>query len=438
MAGAPTPQLLLEAIAADAGAGFINAPMPEAPTGTLAASIQGGFPPLVMTDVNAGGKPPLGQDINGFLFLITSHTLWVECGQLYPFNATLAAQIGGYLAGTILGMADGTGMWLNISTGNTTNPDAGGAGWVPMACYGRAAVTGLTGGTVALTAAQAKFGVIVLTGALTSNLTIQFPATIQEWLVINGTTGAFTTTLKTAAGGSVGVAISQGGFSAPLGIYSIGDGNIYPTVAPLSIPISQNADALTIAERTNTGNLLAQYFITTAVVENLTAAVVYTDTGNGQMRRNTLTNFEGQMLLSGLSGQVTNGQVPFSVVSQWATALFASAALTGTPTAPTAAAGTRSTQIASTAFANPVVTTAGSGICITFANNYKLQFGSVNPAGGTALFTFPVPFTAVPVVVPGQMSGGATQAWVVSGSLNVNNVQIANSGGSSFVIAVGI
>src|SRR5271168_59047 len=100
-------------------------------------------------------------------------------------------------------------MWLCTVNGNTTNPDTGGAGWVPLAAYGKTTVSGLTGGTVALSAAQAKYGIIILNGVLVSNLLVQLPQTVQEWLIINNTSGAFTTTVATAAGGSSGVVIPQ-------------------------------------------------------------------------------------------------------------------------------------------------------------------------------------------------------------------------------------
>lgn len=436
MPGAPTPQTLLEAIAADAGPTFITAPMPETPTGTLAASIQQGFPPIVMTNELAGGKPPLGQDQNGFLFLLSSHTLWVECGQLYTYNATLATAIGGYLAGTVLGMADGTGMWLNLVSGNTSNPDANGANWVSISTYGHTTIT-TTGGTINLNLSQYKKSVIFVQGGLTQNLTLNFPQTEQEWLVVNATSGAFTTTAKTAASGSAGVTVSQGGFSAPLGIYSVGDGNIYPTVAPLSVPIDQNPTPLTLVERTNAGYVLATYFHSTNSNDNQTVAQVVTDSGDGFLRKNSLTNFESQILLQGLGGAVVNGQVPFSVVSQWATALFSNAALTGIPTAPTAVAGTSNTQIATTAFASPTLTVTGNGICLTFPNGAKLQAGVVNPAGGSALATFPVPFTTYVFVVPTSIAGGAVQTWL-DANPTFNNVTIRNSGGSSMWIAVGL
>lgn len=440
MPGAPPPPNLLEAIASSAGGGFITNPIPETPTGTNAASIQGGFPPVTMQEEIAGGEPPLGQDINGYLFLLSSHTLWVECGQTYQYNATLAAAIGGYATGTILGMADGTGLWLNLGSGNTTNPDTGGPNWVPIAAYGSATIA-TTGGTVTLTHQQAKYGVIILTGALTQNLAVNFPPTIQEWLVINNTTGAFVTTLRTSVLSSVGVTSPQGGFGSPLGVYSVGDGNIYPTVAPLGVPIDQNPTPLTLVERTNAGYVLATFFNMSAPADNFPIGnVMYersTGGGDGFIRKISLTNFEAQVLLQGLGGQVVNGQVPFSVVSQWASALFSSPAFTGVPTAPTAAPGTSTTQIATTAYASPTLTVTSNGICITFPNGAKLQAGTVNPAGGSAVATFPVPFTTYVFVVPTSVAGAAVQTWL-SALPSLTDVTIHNSGGSSIWIAVGL
>lgn len=432
---APTPPNLLEAIASGASSGFITNPMPNSPTGTNAASIAGGFPPVTMTNEQAGGEPPLGQDVNGFLFLISSHTLYVQCGQLYLYDAAVAAAIGGYAVGTILGMADGSGIWMNIDPGNGSNPDVGGSGWVSIASYGVASVP-VTTGTVTLTPDQYRRNLIQFTGALTGNVTAILPNVVGEWLIINSTTGAFTLTVT--AGGA-GVTIPQGGFSTPTGVYSVANTNVYPLVAPLSVAIDQNATPLTLVERTNTGDVLAGYFVGNTALENPTigAVVVQNAAADGKFRKIGLTNFEAQLLLQAMSGQITNGQLPFAPVAQWAPSLFASAALTGVPTAPTAPAGTSTDQIATTAFANPGVVVNGNGVCITFPNNYKLQMGTCNPAGGSAVVTFPVAFTATPYVVPTSIAGSAVQTWLAAAP-GLTNVTIRNSGGSSIWIAAGI
>jgi hypothetical protein len=433
----PTPPKLLEAIAADAGAGFITNPMPETQPPTVnGASIQLGFPPKTMQNELAGGLPPLGQDMNGFLFLISSHTLYMETGQTYKFDSDISTAIGGYPQGTILGMADGTGLWLSIGVApNTTDPDgASPSGWQPIVSYGIVIVP-VTGGTVNVTPAQSRKGVILLNGTLISNLTVNLPNSIQEWLIVNQTTGSFTTTVKTAAGGSQGVTVPQGGLAAPVGVYCVGDNNIYPTVAPLGIPIDQNPTPLTIVERTNAGYVLATYFNTNAPVDNLTAARVFTENGDGFIRKNTLTNFEAQMLLQGIGGQVTNGQVPFSVVSQWAAALFSSPAFTGVPTAPTAGLGTSTPQIATTAFANPGVTVGGGGVAVQLPSGYILQIGTCNPNGGTIAVTLPRTFPNAALAV---FAGGPSHPTQHNaGIVDTGHISVSNTGGISYYFAFG-
>jgi hypothetical protein len=428
MPGAPTPQTLLEAIANSAPVGALpgnkTAPMPETqPVTPNAASIQLGFNANTMTNENAGGKPPLGPDMNGMWFLVSSHTLYVECGQTYKYNASLVAAIGGYLAGTILGMTDNSGLWLNLTDGNATDPDAGGAGWVPMATYGFANLTGLTGGVRNLTAAESKFGVVILNGVLTSNLTVNFPQTKQQWLIINRTSGAFTTTAKTAAGGSVGQVIPQGGFNGPFGVYSIGDGNIYPTVPPLGVAIDQNPTPLTLVERTNAGYVLATYLNQNSVIELPTVGAVFVQSTNGDgfLRKISLANFEAQMLLQDVGGQVTNGQVPVGAVTQYAPTLFTSPALTGNPTAPTAAIGDSDTSIATTRFVNPGTSLGASGYR-KFPDGFILQWGTVNVATGLTVpvdigIAFPIAFPAMCIgVFPVGIRSVGANGQAVSGS----------------------
>lgn len=436
MSGPTAPQLLLEAIAAAAGGGFITNPMPENPTGTNAASIKGGFPPITMQSELSGGKPPLGQDVNGFMNLITQHTLWVESGQLYKFSSTLATAIGGYPVGTVLAMSDGAGAWVSVADANSNDPDAGGSGWVPYVTIGSVTVP-VSGGTVNLTPAQTRFNIIILTGALASNLTVNLPETIQQWLIINNTTGAFSVTVKTAAGGSVGVAILQGGFAAPVGVYSVGDGNIYPTVAPLSVPIDQNPTPSTLVERTNTGVVTATFFNGNAGFENPSLnGVIVLGADQATFRKMTPTNFEAQLLLQGIGGQVTNGQVPFSVVAQWASALFTSPAFTGTPTAPTAAPGTSNTQVATTAFVNQAQSIVGNGY-VKFSSGLILQWGTGPNTGGGGS-----PIISTNIAFPNNFFGvvamnDAHPTQANGKPLSLSTFQLFSTGGTAFWIALG-
>ncbi|MEX3764452.1 gp53-like domain-containing protein [Paraburkholderia phenoliruptrix] len=64
------------------------------------------------------------------------------------------------------------------------------------------------GANVSLTAAQAGYGTLVFTGALTANIAVIVPNSAARWIVENLTTGAYTLTVKTAAG--TGIAVTQG------------------------------------------------------------------------------------------------------------------------------------------------------------------------------------------------------------------------------------
>lgn len=309
MSGASVPQVMLEPIAADAASGSAPGdktfPMPDAPPGGNAASIQGGFPAITMDPELSGGKPPLGQDMNGFLYFLSSHLFALQAGQGYEFSSAVAsasAMGGGYAVGAILEMADGTGQWLNTVDSNTSNPDTGGAGWVPLTAYGIAAVTS-TGGTVTLSAAQAKYPIIIVTGALVSNLQVKLPNRLGRWLIINSTTGAFT--LTAVSTGPSGVTIpSGGGPSSPVGVYCIGDGNIYPVVAPLSVAIDQNPTPLTLVERTNAGYVFATYFNQNSGLENPTIGAVFVEDSaeDGYHRKIPLANFGQQLSPASLGG----------------------------------------------------------------------------------------------------------------------------------------
>lgn len=61
---------------------------------------------------------------------------------------------------------------------------------------------------VALTAAEARNGIINLSGAITANINVTVPTTARRWTFINNTTGAFTLTVKTPLG--TGYALPQG------------------------------------------------------------------------------------------------------------------------------------------------------------------------------------------------------------------------------------
>ena len=117
-----------------ANAGVKNT-IPTASTGTGKASFTDGFPTVTMLPLTAGGVPPEGKDFNGILFDITSHTIWVNAGGQYRFDATLSAAIGGYPKGMVLQSDDSTSAYVSAVDNNTidfnTTPLSIGIQWLP-------------------------------------------------------------------------------------------------------------------------------------------------------------------------------------------------------------------------------------------------------------------------------------------------------------------
>ena len=314
-----TPPLIYTPFGVGAGGSYITNPIPVASQIGVtpgAASFTDGFPPLTMQALSAGGIPPKGQDLNGILFAITANTAWVAAGMGYAFDATHASDIGGYPVGATLLMADGGGYWLNTTANNTNNPDTTGVGWLPISTFGTVGVA-LTGGTVTLTPAQWRKPIIVFTGALSSNATVNFPGGVEgEWLVVNATTGAFSLTLQ-APGGSTNVVVPQAGYTGAYSIFNVDGSNLYTSnfssagLAPLASPaFTGTPTAPTAPTSANT----TQSATTAFAIAAIAAAIA-------------------------------------------SLAPLASPELTGTPTAPTAAAGTNTLQLATTAFVQAAIAT---------------------------------------------------------------------------------
>lgn len=174
------------------------------------ASLQDGFPPLTRTPLSAGGVPPSGLDMNGILYEMSAPIRWAAAGGGYQYDPSFATDpnVDGYPKGSRIMRSDGSGYWLNTVDDNTTDPEAGGAGWVPDYTYGIATVP-MSGSNVTLTALEYGRPIVEITGTLSANVNLLFPDSIAgEWTVHNAATGNFSVTCKTAAG--IGVPISTG------------------------------------------------------------------------------------------------------------------------------------------------------------------------------------------------------------------------------------
>jgi hypothetical protein len=110
---------------------------------------------------------------------------------------------------------------------------------------------------------------------------------------------------------------------------------------------------------------------------------------------------------------------------------LASPALTGTPTAPTAAPGTNSTQIATCAFVEAAASGATS-TTITQGGSFNCSDGVVNVAFSPA---FPNACSGVTVT---WYYASPTVGWIVPGSVSASGFQYQNgSAGECLYTAVG-
>lgn len=242
-----------------------------------------GFPPLTMQPPESGGVPPQGEDFNGGMNQVARIAWWVLNGGGWPYDATFAtnSNINGYPNGATLQAADFRGDWINTADNNQNNPDTNGTNWVPGFQYGITALSGLTGGTVTPTPAQAAKNSITLAGTLGSALTIVLPIWTKNWTITNNTTGAFVTIVKTAAGS--GVTIPQNGLPTRVS----GDGtnivqaseNIAQATSPTSaVPMSQAAGVVANARN------VKMYITSASATGTLTADEIVVETALGGTR----------------------------------------------------------------------------------------------------------------------------------------------------------
>ncbi|EIX1854286.1 tail fiber protein [Cronobacter sakazakii] len=169
------------------------------------ATFDKGFPPITMQPLSAGGIPPSGKDMNGVLYSATLQQQWQNAGMTYPFSQDFSDAISGYPKGAIVPSSVYTGQWLNLNEANGTPPESStgaGTGWVPINNYGITQIT-MTTGSVVMSSLQAAKDRIIISGTLTANVNLIFPAWIKSWVVHNNCTGNFTVTCRTASGSGV-------------------------------------------------------------------------------------------------------------------------------------------------------------------------------------------------------------------------------------------
>lgn len=377
---------------------------------------------------------------------------------------------------------------------------------------GRLSLSVAGGSNVTLTAVQAGYGILTLTGALTAAISVIVPSTSGQWIVENNTTGAYALTVKTAAG--TGIAVTQG---AQTSLFCDGT-NVQATVTDFpSIAITGTPTAPTPALFDSSTRLATTAFVHSALgnlasyeSHNASIALPVASAGNCVMLYGTTASQVATLpLLSSLPTGATfwifnGGTVPWTVSvnststesftslsptgvtsptsitlgvgdsiafiasasnSIWrafgttSANLLASPAMTGAPTAPTAAQFDSSTKLATTAFVKQAgfsYPTAGVGIAasVTLTAAQLNGWGQFQAAGLTV--TLPAlastvlgcTFTFLGGATGGTIKANASesiQSAVASTSNTVSVgvgeiVTVAANGGSSswFVVSDGI
>lgn len=162
------------------------------------ASFTDGFPPLTMTPKSGGGIPPSGKDMNGILFTLSQAIQYEQAGGHFPYDSSFASTVGGYPVGAIVQCTNNSGFWINGTANNTTDPEAFGAGWLPLKQIGATTIN-VAATDVTLTALQAAKDVLIITGVLTANINIIVPSWVKVWNVINNATmGNYSIIIKTS------------------------------------------------------------------------------------------------------------------------------------------------------------------------------------------------------------------------------------------------
>lgn len=247
---------------------------------------------------------------------------------------------------------------------------------------GRLAKSVAGGVNVTLTAAEAGYGILEFSGALTANISVIVPgAPTKSWIVKNATSGAFTLTVKTAAGAGV---VCVQGRNQP--VWTDGT-NVYASQTAFDSPAMTGVPTATTAGvGTNTTQVATTEFVQAEIAADAAPIAHVGATGAahgaattavaGFMSAADKTKLDGVAAgaqvnaVTSVAGRT--GAVTIAVGDVSGAAPLASPTFTGVPAAPTATAGTNTTQVATTAF----VTTAVAGVSIPFegtAANIKMD-----------------------------------------------------------------
>ncbi|GAN59251.1 hypothetical protein ACI01nite_16020 [Acetobacter cibinongensis] len=161
-----------------AAANLTKIPATQPQPGDGAASEALGFPPETFIARSAGGTPPRGQDMNGFLNRFSAVLQAYQAGMIGQYDASFAASLGGYPAGAVVaGRAPGT-FWVSMADNNMTAPGAANAAWQNLFANYLPLAGGTLNGSLAVNGQTVTNGPTYLNG----------PLTVSGTSSLNGTT----------------------------------------------------------------------------------------------------------------------------------------------------------------------------------------------------------------------------------------------------------
>lgn len=177
----------------------------------------------------------------------------------------------------------------------------------------------------------------------------------------------------------------------------------------VGVPASVNPTANSLVQRDAAGSLVGTYlYQTSGNNENPSISQVMVTNGDNVLRKENFVNFQQQMNLSFIGGQVTAGQVPANAVTQFSQQIFSY---------------------------NPLMSTSNPG-CAQIPGGIIIMWGSMNPAGGTITVGFPCGgFPNAALSVTSNSSAYPTQTNI--SSWNRLSFVVSNTGGSGNYIAIG-
>ncbi len=176
------------------------------------------------------------------------------------------------------------------------------------------------------------------------------------------------------------------------------------------VPSNTGSVANTLALRDSSGNVSANYFFgAQGAHENPpVGAVLVNNTSDGFFRKVDFGNFQAQMALQNIGGNVTATQVPEGAVTQYSPSVFSY---------------------------NALVSKTTNG-CVEWPGGMIFMWGLANPNGGSITVTFPCGgFPNAIFSIVSTSTGVPTQSNIPN--WNRASFTITNSGGQSFWQAVG-